>query len=176
MSRFDGSNTTGVFHVRYRYQQFYYFTEETKQILYPSPLNLAWKERVLEVASNALTIPSTRAQPHTRSMDDSKPAVTLARNADLTDKNEQEVSPQKCQLVDGYPAGPSTCSYWPKSPEAYQLFKPRIEYVSIYDSAQNSPTTTMEYIATPQEALKRQILQLKAVHNPNITPKSVRNA
>ena len=109
-------------------------------------------------------------------MDDSKPAVTLARNADLTNKNEQEVSPQKCQLVDGYPAGPSTCSYWPKSPEAYQLFKPRIEYVSIYDSAQNSPTTTMEYIATPQEALKRQILQLKAVHNPNITPKSVRNA
>ena len=54
--------------------------------------------------------------------------------------------------------------YWPKSAEAYQLFKPRREYVSVYDSAQNLTTTTMEYIETPQEALKRRILQLKAVH------------
>ena len=37
MSRFDGSNTTGVFHVRYRHQQFYYFTEETKQIYSQAP-------------------------------------------------------------------------------------------------------------------------------------------
>ena len=154
-----------MFHVRYRHQQFYYFTEETKQILYPSPLNLAWKERVLEVASNALTIPSTRARPHMSSMDDSTPpAVILARNVDLTDEDEQEVSPQKRQRVDGSPAGPSTCSYWPESPEAYQLFKPRREYVSVHDSAQNVTTTTMEYIETPQEALERRILQLKAVH------------
>ena len=28
MSRFDGSNHTGVFHVRYQHQQYYYFTEK----------------------------------------------------------------------------------------------------------------------------------------------------
>ncbi len=97
---------------------------------------------MLEVASNALTIPSTRrAQPRTSSMDDSTPAVILARNADLTGEDEEKVSPQKRQRVDGYPVGPSTCSYWPKSPEAYQLFKPRKEYVSVYDSTQNLTTS-----------------------------------
>jgi hypothetical protein len=111
MSRFDGSNTTGVFRVRYCHQQFYYFTEETKQTLYPRPLKLAWKERVLEVASNALTIPSTRAQPCTSSMNDSTPAAIRARNAYLTGEDEEEVSPQKRQRVDGNPVGPSTCSY-----------------------------------------------------------------
>jgi hypothetical protein len=59
MSRFDGSNQTGVFHVRYRHQQFYYFTDETRQAIYPSTSNQAWKERVLEVATNVLAIPST---------------------------------------------------------------------------------------------------------------------
>ncbi len=33
MSRFDGSNHTGVFHVRYQHRQYYYFTEEKRQIL-----------------------------------------------------------------------------------------------------------------------------------------------
>jgi hypothetical protein len=33
--------------------------------MYPSPLKGAWKERVLERAANALTTPSTRAQPAT---------------------------------------------------------------------------------------------------------------
>ena len=37
MSRFDGSNTTSVFHMRYRHQQFYYFIEETKQIYIQAP-------------------------------------------------------------------------------------------------------------------------------------------
>ena len=37
VSRFDGSNTTGVFHMRYRHQQFYYFIEETKQIYIQAP-------------------------------------------------------------------------------------------------------------------------------------------
>ncbi|KAI2492110.1 hypothetical protein MHU86_22446 [Fragilaria crotonensis] len=159
MSRFDGSNTTGVFHVRYRHQQFYYFTEETKQILYPSPLNRAWKERVLEVASNVLTIPSTRARPHSTS------SSIDAENAGVINEDEQEVSPNKRRRVDGNNAGPSTFSYWPESPEAYLLFKPRREFVSVFDSAQNATTsTTMEYIETPQEALERRILQLKAVH------------
>ena len=61
MSRFDGSNKTGVFHVRFQHRQYYYFTQETRQISYPSPLNRAWKERVLEAAANVFAIPSTRA-------------------------------------------------------------------------------------------------------------------
>ncbi len=69
---------------------------------------------MLEVASNALTIPSTRARPRTSSMDDSTPAVILARNADLTGEDEEKVSPKKRQRVDGYPVGPSTCSFGPK--------------------------------------------------------------
>ncbi|KAI2493715.1 hypothetical protein MHU86_20819 [Fragilaria crotonensis] len=73
--------------------------------------------------------------------------------------------PNKRRRVDGNNAGPSTFSYWPESPEAYLLFKPRREFVSVFDSAQNATTsTTMEYIETPQEALERRILQLKAVH------------
>jgi hypothetical protein len=68
---------------------------------------------------------------------------------------------KKRQRVDGYSVGPSPCSYWSKSSEAYQLFKPRREYVSVYDSAQNLTTTTMEYIETPQEALERRIFQLR---------------
>ena len=79
----------------------------------------------------------------------------------ITGEDEEEVSPQKRQRVDGYPVGPSTCSYWPKSPEAYQLFKPRREYVSVYDSAQNLTTTPIEFIETPQEALERRIFQLR---------------
>jgi hypothetical protein len=39
MSRFDGSNQSGVFRVSYQHQHFYYFTQETKQVMYPSPLN-----------------------------------------------------------------------------------------------------------------------------------------
>jgi hypothetical protein len=31
MSRFDGSNETGVFHVRFQHRQYYYFTQEKKR-------------------------------------------------------------------------------------------------------------------------------------------------
>ncbi|KAI2502628.1 hypothetical protein MHU86_11822 [Fragilaria crotonensis] len=64
MSRFDGSNNTGVFHVRFQHRQYYYFTQEKRQVPYPNPLNQAWKVRVLEAAAaNVLVIPSTRARP-----------------------------------------------------------------------------------------------------------------
>jgi hypothetical protein len=61
MTRFDGSNQSGVFRVMYHHQHFYYLTQETRQTVYPSPLNRAWWDRVLKVAANALTIPCTRA-------------------------------------------------------------------------------------------------------------------
>jgi hypothetical protein len=90
--------------------------------VYPRPLNRAWKERVLESAANVLIIPSTRARPstventpvHTKTTDVSD------SNADSND-NEKE-SPNKRQRIDSV-AG--TCSNWPASPEAYQLFRPR---------------------------------------------------
>jgi hypothetical protein len=62
MSRFEGSNQSGVFRINFNHQFFYYFTNETRQVSYPYPLNEAWKERVLEVASNAFVIPSTKVK------------------------------------------------------------------------------------------------------------------
>jgi hypothetical protein len=63
MSRFDGSNTTGVFRVTFQNKFFYYFTQESNQVRYPVPLNGAWKDKVMAAASNVLVIPSTRARP-----------------------------------------------------------------------------------------------------------------
>ncbi|KAI2489380.1 hypothetical protein MHU86_25204 [Fragilaria crotonensis] len=65
MQRFDGSNMTGVFRITFQKKFFYFFTEESKQIRYPFPLNNAWKERVMDAAANVLAIPSTRSRPST---------------------------------------------------------------------------------------------------------------
>ncbi len=62
MTSFDGSNQSGVFRVTYHHQHFYYLTQKTRQAVYPSPLNRAWRDRVLKVAANVLTIPCTRQQ------------------------------------------------------------------------------------------------------------------
>ncbi len=62
MSRFDGTNQSGVFHINYQHHHHYYLTQETKQATYPCPLNRVWKESVLEIAANALVIPLTRAR------------------------------------------------------------------------------------------------------------------
>jgi hypothetical protein len=63
MTRFDGSNNSGVFRVSFQHQHFYFFTQETRQVKYPSPLNQAWKEMVMGYAANVRHIPSTRARP-----------------------------------------------------------------------------------------------------------------
>ena len=44
MTRFDGSNHTGVFRVCYGKQYYYYFTDPNRQAPYPSPLNGAWHD------------------------------------------------------------------------------------------------------------------------------------
>ena len=62
MTSFDGSNQSGVFRVTYHHQHFYYLTQKTRQAVYPSTLNRAWRDRVLKVAANVLTIPCTRQQ------------------------------------------------------------------------------------------------------------------
>jgi hypothetical protein len=63
MTHFDGSNKSGIFRIYYRIQYFYYLTDSGRQVAYPSPLNGAWKERVLVARVSPLTIPSTRARP-----------------------------------------------------------------------------------------------------------------
>jgi hypothetical protein len=54
MSAFDGSNQSGTFRISYLHQFYYFFTEEKRKATNPRPLNRAWKERVLEMASNVL--------------------------------------------------------------------------------------------------------------------------
>jgi hypothetical protein len=84
MLHFDGTNKTGVFRVKFHQQFFYYFTERGKQVpYYPSPLDAAWKGRVLAAAANVLIIPTTRSRPavkeEVRASDelDSRPAAEV---------------------------------------------------------------------------------------------------
>ncbi|KAI2492026.1 hypothetical protein MHU86_22522 [Fragilaria crotonensis] len=155
MTRFDGSNATGVFHINYQHQYFYYFTDETRQVAYPRPLNGTWKERVLQHAANVLVIPSTRGRPSTV---ENAPVLPTTRVGHPGTNENENASPLKRQRVDNVAQSPS-CLYWPESPEAYQLFRPR-EYSGgvIVD---NTDTTNLE---SPQEALERRIIQLQAVH------------
>ena len=157
MTRFDGSNATGVFRINYQHQYFYYFTEETRQVDYPSPLNGTWKERVLQYAANVLVIPSTRGRPSTVENAPVLPTTRVGHSG--TNENENE-SPKKRQRVDNVVG--SSCLYWPESPEAYQLFRPR-EYSGgvVAFVSDSTETTTME---SPQEAVERRIIQLQAVH------------
>jgi hypothetical protein len=76
MSRFDGSNQSGVFRTSYpQHQHYYHFTQPAKQVSYPSPLNGAWKERVMKCASIVLVIPSTRARPSTGPVTDNNDTI-----------------------------------------------------------------------------------------------------
>ncbi len=156
MTRFDGSNLTGVFRINYQHQYFCYFSEETRQVPYPRPLNGLWKERVLQNAANVVfVIPLTRGRPRTV---ENTPLLPMTRvgNPD-TNENENE-SPHKRHRVDTVAA---SCSYWQESPEAYQRFRPR-DYRGAVGVVSNS--TDEMAIESPQEALERRIIQLQAVH------------
>ena len=39
MQRFDGTNTKGVYRIKFQKMCFYFFTEESRQTCYPCPLN-----------------------------------------------------------------------------------------------------------------------------------------
>jgi hypothetical protein len=161
MHRFDGSNTTGVFRIKFQKSFYYCFTDKSRQIKYPCPLNNAWKEKVIEAAANVLVVPSTRARP-TSTVDSS---VHVSRADADANEGDQE-SPNKRQRVHNVAAG--AFAYWPESPEAYHLFRPRRECSggSATTSTPSSTTadTTMAYIESPKEALQHRILQLQAVH------------
>jgi hypothetical protein len=119
------------------------------------------EEKVLEIAANALAIPSTRARPST--VDPTTVLCESVSGEDNADASEQE-SPNKRQRVNAVAAcNPAACSYWPKSPEAYQLFKPRREFVSVENSTVDV-TASMAYVESPQEAVQRRIILLQSVH------------
>jgi hypothetical protein len=63
MTHFDGSNTTGVFRVKYQKKYFYFFTDRNKQVSYPFPWNDEWRDRVIAIGKNVLLIPATRSRP-----------------------------------------------------------------------------------------------------------------
>ncbi|KAI2493982.1 hypothetical protein MHU86_20556 [Fragilaria crotonensis] len=171
MSRFDGSNQSGVFRINYNHQHFYYLTNETRQVSYPYPLNKAWKERVLETASNALIIPSTRARP----------AITLATRVDTTEStnlddvcaeaiNEQPSPQKRPRLEHREEDSVVPMSYWPDSPEARRLFRPtRITRALTPPPAVSTDNDGGEARQcsneTAHEAVKRRIGLLQSVHD-----------
>jgi hypothetical protein len=134
MSRFDGMNRSGVFRVTFSHQQFYYFTQENKQIAYPSPLNGRWKERVQDHASYVLVIPPTRARPagageDTTSTSTTTIAVTRDNEPSGSSNIDEQPSPRKRPRLserEDEVLGESAMSYWPDSSEARKLFRPRV--------------------------------------------------
>ena len=60
MRHFDRTNNTGVFVIINKRKLYYLFMERNKQVLYPAPLNAAWKENVVNMAEAILIIPVTR--------------------------------------------------------------------------------------------------------------------
>ena len=115
---------------------------------YPHPLNVTWKERVLQYAANVLVNPSTRGRPSTV---ENEPVLPITRVGHPGTNENENASPLKRQRVDS--VVDLSCLYGPESPEAYQLFRPR-EYCG------GGGTMTIE---SPQEALERRIIQLQAV-------------
>lgn len=59
MSRYDGTNTTGIFRLNFQRAMFYMVTDKNKQVPYPS-LDDSWKKEVLNVAKNVFNMPKTR--------------------------------------------------------------------------------------------------------------------
>ena len=73
-------------------------------------------------------------------------------------KDEQE-SNNKQQRLD---CTSGSCSYWPASPDAYQLFRPR-DSINTSSGSSNNSTDTIT-ISSPQEAVERCITRLQAVY------------
>lgn len=61
MSRFDGTNSTGIFRLRFRQAFYYIVTDKNNQVPYPTPLDMRWKEEVMGNAKNVFNLPTTRS-------------------------------------------------------------------------------------------------------------------
>ena len=121
MACFDGgSNNTGVFCVKYQKTLYYFVTEQNKQVPYLFPLLYdKWKESVCTTIAKTILhiIPATRSRPGNE---------TAGPNDDV---QQIEGSPSKRQRTKE-PQEAKQIFYWPDSPEAYQLFKPRRQGVT----------------------------------------------
>ncbi|KAI2488670.1 hypothetical protein MHU86_6071 [Fragilaria crotonensis] len=166
MHRFDGSNTTGVFRVTYKNTFYYYFTEKSRQIRYPCPLNSAWNEKVMEAAANVLVIPSTRSRPALDTMITTPVNTEATTGGRIGDIVEQSPS-KRARIGDTgaaavmIAADASSSSYWPCSPEAYRVFKPPKKHGTTNCEDGNDTDFDSE---TPMEALQRRIVLLQSVH------------
>jgi hypothetical protein len=144
---------------------FYFFRKEMSQVMYPSPLNRAWKEMVMGYAANVLVIPSTRARPGTDNSTLVLP-MPVGGGSERTDANEGEgESPSKHhRAADNASTGfIGSTSYWLCSPEAHHcLFRlSRILDSLVSGEGSHQQRSITE---TPQEALERCIKVQQSVH------------
>jgi hypothetical protein len=61
ISRYDGTNVTGIFRLIFQRATFYIKTDKNKQVSYPMPLGDSWKEGVMDVAKNVFCLRATRS-------------------------------------------------------------------------------------------------------------------
>lgn len=95
----------------YQQQYFYYFSKETRHVAYPHPLNGAWKELSSKMVQMRLFLLSKY--------------TSAANDKSWWSRHQWKwewVPHSKWQTkIDNLAA---SCLYWPKNPEAYQLFRP----------------------------------------------------
>jgi hypothetical protein len=121
------------------------------------PLNNAWKEKVVEAAADVLVIPSTRARPLAAAVPccstDNVSMTIYEPEIDFVEPDSailKEFPSKRQRLLE-------SSAYWPNSPEAYYLFRPRgYDYRS---------STIIAGDETLQDALNRRILLLQSVHS-----------
>ncbi|KAI2495979.1 hypothetical protein MHU86_18546 [Fragilaria crotonensis] len=56
MDRFDGTNQSGVFRITFQKTMYYVVTDPFEQVEYPYPLDKKWKDRVVSIAADVLSI------------------------------------------------------------------------------------------------------------------------
>jgi hypothetical protein len=117
------------------------------------------------VAANVLVIPSTRGrlsiplEPATN--DDTTVRTSLETRSNIAEE-DKSASPQKRQRTDGNTADVlCSVSYWPCSPEAFQLFRPRRGGSRGVGSCRDS----MACAESPKEAVELCIKQSQSVHS-----------
>ena len=150
---FNTTNENGVLQVSYGQQFYCYSAWKNKQVSYPIPLNILWKEKAERAAVSVLSIPAAQARPASGSGTDNQVVPTSNGLPITTDNEESCEPPNKIERVDGHSgfAGAGTsCLYWPDSPEACYLFKPTMARGSTAE--------------TPQEAVELRIRLLHSVH------------
>ncbi len=108
----------------------------------------------MDVAANVLVIPRTRLRPTTTNDNVMMASAVDTEGTGGNEESIKESSPNKRpRIVDNLEIAEASCttrSYWPCSPEAYQVFRPKKQGASndAFDSE------------TPMKALQRRILLL----------------